>query len=172
MKKSVDSLVLAVALTASSAVLADPATVIDVDPIERTRTTYETVYETVYTCDVVRGNDRMGGIERGVDGIFGSTEGAVGTVIGGAIGNQIGKGRGKDIATALGAIVGNQVGNNVSRKKQTECREIEVGKRVPVTQYYIEGYRITVDLNGNTYRITRNYEPAIGSLIDVNVSVR
>jgi uncharacterized protein YcfJ len=173
MKLRVDSIVLAATLfTASTAALAAPATVIDVDPIERARTSYETVYETVYTCDVVRNNDRMGGIERGVDSIFGSTGGAVGTVIGGAIGNQIGKGRGNDIATALGAVLGNQIGNNASRNKQTECREIEVSKQVPVTQYYIEGYRVTVDLDGNTYRVTRRYEPAIGSQIDVNVSVR
>ena len=171
MKKSVDSIVFATMLAASASAIADTATVVDVDPITRTGTSYETVYDTAVTCDAVRGNNRMGGIERGVDSIFGSGSGAVGTVIGGAIGSQIGGGNGKKAATAVGAIIGNQIGNNRVRNQQTECREVQVTKRVPVRHTYIDGYRIVVDLNGSLHTITRNYEPAIGSDINVRVSV-
>jgi uncharacterized protein YcfJ len=167
MKKTI----LALGLTAiSGAALGADALVVDVDPNYRSVVRYENVPTTQIVCNDMRSNNGM--IERGTAGIFGSTEGAIGTAVGVAIGDKIGNGSGRDAAKVLGGIIGNRIGNNVARNNYQSCHEVERYVRQQYTEQVVDSYRVQVELDGNTYVVNRRFEPQIGSFIPVQVSVR
>jgi len=165
---------LALGFLASTSAIAEEARVVSVEPVYRERTQYEQVVTTETVCRdyMVASND--GWIERGTSGVFGSTEGLIGTAIGVAIGEHIGGGSGNDAAKVIGGIVGNRVGNNVARNRagQMVCEDVERVNSVPRTHSYLDHYRVRVLIDSNEYVVTRNFEPSVGSVIPVNISVR
>lgn len=167
MKKTL--LALSFAAISGTALGAD-ALVVDVDPNMRNEVRYENVPTTTYECTNNRVNDGL--IERGTAGVFGSTQGAIGTAIGVAIGDKIGGGGGNDAAKVLGGIIGNRVGNDIARSKTQTCEPVERLVRQPYTVQVVDSYRVRVELDGNQYVVTRRYEPQIGDYIPVQVSVR
>lgn len=84
----------------------------------------------------------------------------LGGVIGAALGNQVGGGSGQDIATAVGAVTGAAIGQNVAQN----CNGTSY---VQAVQYY----EITVEINGSLHSVQRQYGPAVGSYIPVNITV-
>lgn len=101
-------------------------------------------YQTHQTCTT---NNSIGGT-------------LIGGVIGAALGNQVGGGSGQDIATAVGAVTGAAIGQNVAQN----CNGTSY---VQTVQYY----EITVEINGSLHSVQRQYGPAVGSYIPVNISV-
>ena len=85
----------------------------------------------------------------------------IGGAIGAALGNQVGGGSGQDIATAVGAVTGAAIGQNVAQN----C----VGNVTYVQS--ILYYEITVEVNGSLHTVQRQYSPAIGSYMPVNITV-
>ena len=88
----------------------------------------------------------------------------LGGVIGAALGNQVGGGSGQDIATAVGAVTGAAIGQNVAKNCQSNGTSYF---NVQAVQYY----EITVEINGSLHTIQRQYSPAIGSYMPVNITV-
>ena len=169
------AIVLSLPLWAAYA-FADQAEVVGVTPNYITQTTYEieTRYET--QCNVTKSKDR-GIIEYGSNGIFGSLEGTIGTAVGYGIGNEIGGGSGNDIAQVLGGIIGNKIGNDISDRKkiakgQTECFNVPVQEKFPVTNQVLTHYNVIVLVEGSRFTVQRNYQPRIGSYIDVSLRVK
>ena len=168
MKKTV----LALALTASSAVLAQGVElrVIDVDPVFRDVTRYHTVVETRQVC--YRENRSNGLLERVVDGGFGSTEGLIGTAAGVAIGDKIGGGGGNDAAKIIGGLIGNKIGNSVANNRNNRCEFEDVERREPYRTQEISSYRVTVEMEGSSFVVNRPFEPRIGDYIPVTLRVQ
>lgn len=156
----------------SNAAQAEQAKVVGVQPVYRFITRYEVQdVEEIVCYDNAGSND--GFIEQGTDGLFGSTEGAIGAVVGGAIGRQIGGGRGRDAATILGIIVGNRIGNNANRRREGQICETRIKQAsTPVRAREIASYRVQVEVEGEVYTVNRDTDYAVGSYIPVNVSVR
>ena len=167
MKKTLLALGLVVA---SNTALGADALVLEVSPDYRYETRYENVATTEFVCNNNRSNDGL--IERGTAGIFGSTQGAIGTAVGVAIGDKIGSGSGRDAAKVLGGIIGNRVGNNMARNNSQSCHPVERVVRQPYTVQVVHSYVVLVELDGDHYRVTRRSEPQVGSYIPVQVSVR
>jgi|TARA_B110000971_G_scaffold39257_1_gene38196 uncharacterized protein YcfJ len=160
-------LAIALTLTASEAFAAD-ALVVDTTPLMGSVIKVQNVPETRMECN---GGSNDGLIEKGVGGLFGSTEGLLGTAIGYGIGDQIGGGSGNEIAKVLGAVIGNKVGNNVGTNNQ-QCREVTHMVRQTYRSSEVTSYRVTVELGDQRYNVDRQYEPAIGSYIPVSLTVR
>ena len=154
----------------SNAALGADALVLDVHPQYKNVTQYEQVVTTEFVCNNNRSNDGL--IERGTAGVFGSTQGLIGTAIGVAIGSEIGGGRGRDAAKIVGGIVGNRVGNNIARGQSQSCQPVERVRNQPYTVQVVDHYRVTVELGGQNHVIYRNQQPAVGQYIPVRVSVK
>jgi uncharacterized protein YcfJ len=92
----------------------------------------------------------------------------IGGAIGAALGNQVGGGSGQDIATAVGAVTGAAIGQNQAGDRtvtRTQC------VREPFTVQQVSQYKVTVEINGTWFVVYRNFSPAQGSLIPVNIQV-
>jgi len=154
----------------SGTAMAQDALVLDSNPNIRNEIGFQNVPVTQQVCDGRQSYD--GVIERGVGGIFGSTEGLIGTAIGTAIGDKIGGGSGNEAAKIIGGVVGNKIGNNVARNKQTGCREQTYITRQQVTHQVIDGYTVLVELDGSQYYVNRSFNPEVGTFIPVQVIVQ
>ena len=129
-------------ILASSIAAADiNAKVIHTNPVFQNQ-----AYQTHQTCTT---NNSIGGT-------------LLGGVIGAALGNQVGGGSGQDIATAVGAVTGAAIGQNVAKNCHSNGTSY-----VQAVQYY----EITVEINGSLHTIQRQYSPAIGSYMPVNITV-
>ena len=62
----------------------------------------------------------------------------IGAVVGGLIGNQVGKGSGRAAATAVGVVGGAVAGNAIEGRNNQE---------------YVQGYRLSVQLDQGGYRV-------------------
>jgi len=144
--------------------------VVGVDPVYRDVTRYQTVVETRQVC--YRENQSNGLLERVVDGGFGSTEGLIGTAAGVAIGEHIGGGRGNDAAKIIGALIGNKVGNSIADSKRGTCEYEDIQRQEPYTVQEISNYRVTVEMEGSQFVVTRQYQPRIGDYIPVSLRVQ
>jgi len=92
----------------------------------------------------------------------------LGGAIGAAVGNQVGGGSGQDIATAVGAVTGAAIGQNVAGDRtvtRNQCTS------EPFTVQEVSQYKVTVEINGTWFVVYRNFSPAQGSLIPVNIQV-
>lgn len=163
---------LTLGLLASTSALAEEARVVSVDPVYKDVIRYERVVTTEMVCSDYMNAQNDGWIERGTAGVFGSTEGLLGTAIGVAIGEHIGGGSGNEAAKVIGGILGNRVGNNVARNRNSVCQPVERASNVPYNDTYLDHYRVRVLIDNNEYVVTRNHEPVVGSYIPVNISVR
>ena len=169
MKKSLIALGL---IAASGPALAADAYVVDVNPILHEQVRYENVPTQQLVCGYQAQRDSSGYVERGVNGIFGSTEGLLGAAFGTAIGDKIGGGSGNEAAKVIGGVLGNKVGNNIAYKKGETCKEVTKIVQQSYTETVITGYNVLVELDGDTYWIRRNYEPQLDTFIPVRVSVQ
>jgi uncharacterized protein YcfJ len=168
MKKTLISLGL---VAVSGLAMADDAFVLDTSPVLESQVRYETVPQTFVQCG---GNPRSpkGVVERGVNGIFGSTEGLIGAALGTAIGNEIGGGSGNEAAKVLGAVLGNKIGNNRAVARAEVCTEVTKNVQREYTEQVVVGYNVLVDINGTEHWVYRNFQPGVGSYIPVQVSVK
>lgn len=157
-------------VAASSSVFGADALVLDVNPQYKNVTQYEKVVTTEFVCNNYRSNDGL--IERGTAGVFGSTQGLIGTAIGVAIGDKIGNGSGRDAAKVVGGIVGNRIGNNIARGQSQSCEPVDRVVNQPYTVTVVDHYRVTVEMGGQRHVIYRNNEPTIGEYIPVRVTVK
>jgi uncharacterized protein YcfJ len=92
----------------------------------------------------------------------------LGGAIGAAVGNQVGGGSGRDIATAVGAVTGAAIGQNQAGDRtvtRNQCTS------EPFTVQEVSQYKVTVEINGTWFVVYRNFSPAQGSLIPVNIQV-
>lgn len=144
--------------------------VVGVDPVYRDVTRYQTVVETRKVC--YRENRSNGLLERVVDGGFGSTEGLIGTAAGVAIGSEIGGGRGNDAAKIIGGLIGNKIGNDIADSKRAQCEFEDIERQEPYTVQEISNYRVTVEMEGSQFVVTRQYQPRVGDYIPVSLRVQ
>ena len=99
----------------------------------------------------------------------------IGALIGGAIGNRIGEGGGKSGATALGALIGSEVVRNDKAAANQNFVEKEVCRIQRVihteTTERISGYKLIVDVDGETisFNSNRSYNP--GDLITLTKKI-
>ena len=99
----------------------------------------------------------------------------IGALIGGAIGNRIGEGGGKSGATALGALIGSEVVRSDKATANQNFVEKEVCRIQKVihteTTERISGYKLIVDVDGETisFNSNRSYNP--GDLITLTKKV-
>lgn len=90
----------------------------------------------------------------------------VGGIVGGVLGNQVGRGRGNTLSTVVGTFGGAAAGNYLAggpREITRECRDIEGDSLV--------GYDTTYEYRGVRDTIRTSYDPGVGSIIQVSVSV-
>ena len=99
----------------------------------------------------------------------------IGALIGGAIGNQIGEGGGKAGAAALGAILGSEVVRNEKQVANQNFVEKEVCRIQKVmhteTIEQINGYRLFIDVDGETISINSNRSYNPGDLITLTKKI-
>ena len=99
----------------------------------------------------------------------------IGALIGGAIGNRLGEGGGKSGATALGALIGSEVVRSDKADANQDFVEKEVCRIQKVihtkTTEQVRGYRLNIDVNGETISLdsNRSYNP--GDLITLTKKI-
>lgn len=89
----------------------------------------------------------------------------VGGIVGGVLGNQIGRGRGNTLSTVVGTFTGAAAGNYLagSRDVGRDCHE--------VIDNTVVAYDTTYEYRGVRDTIRTSYDPGVGSIIQVSVSV-
>tara|TARA_B100000941_G_C28417184_1_gene506757 strand:+ start:242 stop:769 length:528 start_codon:yes stop_codon:yes gene_type:complete len=99
----------------------------------------------------------------------------IGALIGGAIGNQIGDGGGKAGATALGALLGSEVVRNekqIANKNFVDKEVCRVQKVIHTeTIERVSGYRLFIDVDGETISLSSNRSYNPGDLITLTKKV-
>jgi uncharacterized protein YcfJ len=99
----------------------------------------------------------------------------IGALIGGAIGNQIGSGGGKSGSTALGALIGSEVVRSDKAAANNDYVEKEVCSIQKViyteTKEQISGYKINIDVDGETISITSNKSYNPGQIITLSKKI-
>ena len=99
----------------------------------------------------------------------------IGALIGGAIGNQIGEGGGKAGATALGALLGSEVVRNEKVDTNQNFVEKEVCRVQKVihteTIEQISGYKLIIDIDGETISMNSNRSYNPGDLITLTKKI-
>jgi uncharacterized protein YcfJ len=99
----------------------------------------------------------------------------IGALIGGAIGNQIGEGGGEAGATALGALLGSEVvrnEKNTTNKNFVEKEVCRVQKVVHTeTIEQISGYKLIIDVDGETISMNSNRSYNPGDLITLTKKI-
>ena len=99
----------------------------------------------------------------------------IGALIGGAIGNQIGSGGGKSGSTALGALIGSEVVRSDKAAANNDYVEKEVCSMQKViyteTKEQISGYKINIDVDGETISITSNKSYNPGEIITLSKKI-
>ena len=99
----------------------------------------------------------------------------IGALIGGAIGNQIGEGGGKAGATALGALLGSEVVRNEKKTTNQNFVEKEVCRVQKVihteTIEQISGYKLIIDVDGETISMNSNRSYNPGDLITLTKKI-
>ena len=96
-------------------------------------------------------------------------------MIGGAIGNRLGEGGGKSGATALGALIGSEVIRNDKAEANQNFVEKEVCRVQKVihteTTEQISGYKLIIDIDGETISINSNRSYNPGDLITLTKKI-
>ena len=99
----------------------------------------------------------------------------IGALIGGAIGNRLGEGGGKSGATALGALIGSEVVRNEKAEANQNFVEKEVCRVQKVihteTTEQISGYKLIIDVDGETITLNSNRSYNPGDLITLTKKV-
>ncbi len=99
----------------------------------------------------------------------------IGALIGGAIGNRIGEGGGKSGATALGALIGSEVVRSDKATANQNFVEKEVCRIQRVihteTTERISGYKLIVDVDGETISLNSNRSYNPGDLITLTKKI-
>ena len=99
----------------------------------------------------------------------------IGALIGGAIGNQIGSGGGKSGSTALGAIIGSEVVRSEKNASNRDYEEREVCRIEKVvyseTKEQISGYKLDVEIDGDTISINSNKSYNPGDIITLTKKI-
>ena len=99
----------------------------------------------------------------------------IGALIGGAIGNRLGEGGGKSGATALGALIGSEVVRNDKAEANQNFVEKEVCRVQKVihteTTERISGYKLTIDIDGETISMNSNRSYNPGDLITLTKKI-
>ena len=99
----------------------------------------------------------------------------IGALIGGAIGNRLGEGGGKSGATALGALIGSEVVRNEKAEANQNFVEKEVCRVQKVihteTTEQISGYKLIIDVDGETIQMNSNRSYNPGDLITLTKKI-
>ena len=99
----------------------------------------------------------------------------IGALIGGAIGNRLGEGGGKSGATALGALIGSEVVRNEKAEANQNFVEKEVCRVQKVihteTTERISGYKLIIDVDGETISMNSNRSYNPGDLISLTKKI-
>ena len=99
----------------------------------------------------------------------------IGALIGGAIGNRLGEGGGKSGATALGALIGSEVVRSDKATANQNFVEKEVCRIQKVihteTTERISGYKLIVDVDGETISLNSNKSYNPGDLITLTKKI-
>ena len=131
-----------------------------------------------YTTQKIPRNEKRGVIKRIPVNQNAQTFGAdnfIGALIGGAIGNQIGSGGGKSGSTALGAIIGSEVVRSEKNASNRDYEEREVCRIEKVvyseTKEQISGYKLDVEIDGDTISINSNKSYNPGDIITLTKKI-
>lgn len=126
--------------------------------------------------------DRDGAYRRDGGSETGRTMATVlGGIAGAVLGSKVGNGSGRYVGTAVGSMVGGMAGRSIydssQRNRQAQTGTVRVCDPEPVNgrgDYYgsgerVDGYDVTYEYAGRTYRTRTSYNP--GDRIRVRVSV-
>lgn len=124
--------------------------------------------------------DRDGAYRRDGGSETGRTMATVlGGIAGAVLGSKVGNGSGRYVGTAVGSMVGGMAGrsiyDNTQRNRQAQTGTVRVCDPEPVNgRYYgsderVDGYDVTYEYAGRTYRTRTSYNP--GDRMRVRVSV-
>ena len=99
----------------------------------------------------------------------------IGALIGGAIGNRLGEGGGKSGSTAIGALIGSEVVRNEKADANQNFVEKEVCRIQKVihteTTEQVRGYRLNIDIDGETISLNSNRSYSPGDLITLTKKI-
>ena len=99
----------------------------------------------------------------------------IGALIGGAIGNRLGEGGGKSGSTAIGALIGSEIVRNEKAEANQNFVEKEVCRIQKVihteTTERISGYRLIIDVDGETISLNSNRSYSPGDLITLTKKI-
>lgn len=145
----------------------DWATVIRVEPVERTYTVRRPVEKCwMETVRVQRPGPSDGSI----------TNELIGGILGGVVGNQFGDGGGKDAMTIAGAALGASIANDQEKlnrgQRGGEYKEEERCETIYETEEKRErsGYRVSYRYNGHTFSTKMKSRPADSIRVRVTVT--
>ena len=128
-----------------------------------------------YSTQKVPRNEKRCSIQRVPVNQDANKFGADNFIIGGAIGNQIGEGGGKSGATALGALLGSEVVRNEKTTTNQNFVEKEVCRTQKVvhteTIEQISGYKLIIDVDGETISMNSNRSYNPGDLITLTKKI-
>jgi uncharacterized protein YcfJ len=153
--------------------------VVDVREIYTQRTVsvpVEVDQEYCYSENQYRRNSR-GMLEKITTGGFGSTGGLLGTAAGVAIVDELG---GNDVTKIIGGLLGNKIGNDISDRRRnkrdgTRCEIRTITKYERRYEDHLDHYLITVEMDNQGYskqfKVKRNFAPAVGDTLRVQISV-
>ena len=99
----------------------------------------------------------------------------IGALIGGAIGNRLGEGGGKSGSTAIGALIGSEIVRNEKAEANQNFVEKEVCRIQKVihteTTEQVRGYRLNIDVDGETISLNSNRSYSPGDLITLTKKI-
>ena len=99
----------------------------------------------------------------------------IGALIGGAIGNRLGEGGGKAGSTAIGALIGSEVVRSEKADANQNFVEKEVCRIQKVihteTTERVRGYRLNIDVDGETISLNSNRSYNPGDLITLTKKI-
>jgi uncharacterized protein YcfJ len=98
----------------------------------------------------------------------------LGAIVGAGVGRLFGSGRGQDLATVAGAVLGGSVGrdqknkynqNNAGVRYEERCRMVDNIHN----EERLDGYDVTYEYDGKTYRTHTRSDPGRTLTVSVNV---
>ena len=164
------SIIIAVLLSANIYANETNMEVVKTKPVFRNISVQTPVSYEIEVCHNYKRNNK-GALEKVVDGAFGSTGGLVGAAAGVAVVDKLGGNTG---AKVLGGLLGNKIGNDVSSQNKNVVTKCEAQTK---TRYEtkdverLEHYLVTVSYGLNRFIVKRDFEPQVGDLIKVNLTV-
>ncbi len=163
-------IVLAMAMTASNCVFADPPPPPDFYPDRAEVVSTAPIYQQINQPHRVCWTDTQSNNDNGNSGDHNYAGAILGGLAGGLLGHTVGAGNGNAAATAVGAVTGAMVGDHLDNQNQDQPPQET--QHCEMRDQYVQqlaGYAVTYRYHGQTFATRMPQAP--GRFINVNVHV-